>query len=276
MDLTRLKSSHWVDPRTHVTFTTRTVTEPVRMHLHEYYEIEVVLSGAGCQNLNGTLYPMEPGSVYFLTPIDFHSVTPEPSLEIANLSFEEHILSPEIQMCFANRRDNLIFQADSLLSDQLLFLFGMLSRESAMEDSFSLQMRQNLLETLLITVLRHRQAPAGRQLSNPQIYSAMQYLFRHFRENITLAQLAEQSGYTPNYFSKLFREVCGACFVAFLTGLRLNYAKMLLLSTALSTTEIAEKSGFGSASGLFRSFRQHCGCTPDSFRRQKSSIEFCK
>lgn len=270
MDLNRLKSSHWIDPRTHITFHTNRVTEPVKMHLHEYYELEVVLSGTGWQNLNGTLYPLVSGSVYFLTPIDFHAVTPEAPMEIANLSFDERIISPEMQLCFLNRRDNLFFQADSLLSGRLLNLFDMLSDECACEDSFSLRMRQNLLETLLITLLRRREQTQT-QLPNTRIFEAMQYLFCHFRENISLFALAEKCGYTPNYFSKLFRESCGSCFLDFLTNLRLNYAKMLLLSTNLSTSEIAEKSGFGSPSGFFRRFRQCCGCTPEDFRTRKAT-----
>ena len=267
----RLKSSHWVDPNTHITFQTKQVPDPIQMHLHEYYELEIILSGTGTQNLNGTPYSLEPGSVYFLTPIDFHSVSPDTVLEIANLSFEDPLLSPEMRMRFANRRNNLIFRADSRLSSQLLFLARMLSAECDVEDAFSHQMRQNLLETLLITLLRQSREPSDDPLPHAQLHDAMQYLFCHFREEITLSQLAQRSGYTPNYFSQLFRQVCGTCFLDFLTNLRLNYAKMLLLSTSLSTTEIAEKSGFGSPSGFFRRFRQCCGCTPDDFRSRKDT-----
>lgn len=269
MEFNRLKSSHWVDPGTHITYGDRLVTEHVKMHLHEYYEMEVVLSGKGYQNLNGTLYPLEPGSVYFLTPIDFHEVVPNGEIEIANLSFDEGILSPEMQVRFANRRSNIIFLADDQLSGQLQFLFQMLSGECTQEDTFSPQMRRNLLETLLVIILRHMQTPVHSYLPNAQIHEAMQYLFCHFRERITLSQLAKKSGYTPNYFSKLFQDTCGIGFTDFLSNLRLNYAKMLLLSTDLSVADVADKSGFGTPSGLFRKFQKYYGRTPDSFRRIK-------
>lgn len=269
MDSNRLKSCHWVNANTHITLVNRLVDYPVKMHLHEFYEFEIVLAGTGFQNLNGTIYPLEPGSVYFLTPIDFHSITPETALSIANLSFDEHALSPEMKMLFVNRQDNLIFQADGQLSNQLQFLFQLLSKECMSEDSFSLRARKNLLEMLLITMVRYQQDPAGNYSANTQVHASLQYLFCHFRENITLAQVAAQSGYTPNYFSKLFGDICGTCFVDFLANLRLNYAKMLLLSTSLSTTEIAEQSGFGSASSFFRGFQKYCGCTPDSFRKNE-------
>lgn len=272
MDSNRLKSCHWVNGDTHITLVNRLVDYPVKIHLHEFYELEIVIDGAGFQNLNGTIYPLEPGSVYFLTPIDFHSITPESALSIANLSFDEHALSPEMKMLFVNRQDNLIFQADGALSSQLQFLFDLLSKECMSEDNFSLRARKNLLEMLLIALVRYQQDPIVSHFSNTQIQASLQYLFGHFRENISLAQVAAQSGYTPNYFSKLFREICGTCFMDFLANLRLNYAKMLLLSTTLSTTEIAERSGFGSASGFFRRFQKYCGCTPDNFRKKEGRM----
>ena len=96
----------------------------------------------------------------------------------------------------------------------------------------------------------------------------MQYLFCHFREDISLAEVAKKSGYTPNYFSTLFRQNTGERFVDFLSNLRLNYAKMLLQSTELSIAEAAERSGFGSESALYRKFRKALGVSPSSFRLQ--------
>lgn len=269
MEDNRLKSCQWVDMNTHITLLSHQVDTPVGMHLHEYYEMEIVLDGTGFQNLNGTVYPLKPGSVYFLTPIDFHAVTPEQPMRIANLSFDEHALFTEMQFYFPNRKGNFIFQADDRLTATLQFLFELLSKECAAEDIFALRARQNLLELLLITVLRSQQEAAENSISHAQLQPSLQYLFCHFQENITLTEVASRSGYTPNYFSKLFRDICGSCFVDFLSNLRINYAKMLLLSTNLSAVQIAEQSGFGSASGFFRKFRQCCGCTPDDFRKSK-------
>lgn len=265
----RLKSSQWVDPKTHISLCRKFVDQPVKMHLHEYYELEMVLSGSGEQNLNGTVYPLAPGTVSFLTPIDFHSLTPTDNLYIATLAFEEVLLSPRMQQLFMKRRGNYIFQADSQVNETLQNLMEFLFREIQAEDSYSVQVRQSLLELFLITVARSTQDQGRDVEAATQVQSSMEYLFCHFREDITLEQVAKQSGYTPNYFSKLFHEICGERFVNFLTQLRVNYAKMLLLSTDLSVAAIAETSGFGSASNFFRRFRQTCGISPAQYREQK-------
>jgi len=267
----RLKSSQWVDSKTHVSLCRKFVEKPIKLHLHEYYELELVISGTGEQNMNGTVYQLTPGTVSFLTPIDFHSLTPNGSMFIATLAFEEVLLSPRMQQMFMKRRGNYIFQANSQVNETMQTLMELLFQEIQADDSYSVQVRQSLLELLLITVARSTRDQGREAESGSQMQSSLEYLFCHFREEITLEQVAKQSGYTPNYFSKLFHEFCGERFVDFLTQLRVNYAKMLLLSTDLSVAAIAETSGFGSASNFFRRFRQTCGVSPAQYREQKQT-----
>ena len=247
----------------HFTIKTKTVRKSVSMHLHSYYELELVLAGSGEQNLNGTVYPLEAGSIYFLTPIDFHSVIPKTPLRVANLSFDETVLSPQLRLLFMNRRENYSFPPGTEFSTRLQTLFELLQEESRREDEHTRQCRRDLLEVLLYTVARGK---GHDNLVTNQVQASMQYLFRHFREDISLEQVARQSGYTPNYFSKLFHESTGEKFVDFLGNLRLNYAKMLLQSTELPITEVAERSGFGSACAMQRRFVKEVGVAPSRFR----------
>ena len=253
-----------LESKDHIRILKRKITKPVGMHLHSYYELEMVISGTGQQNLNGTVYTMGPGSVYFLTPIDFHSVTPDSYMEIVNISFDETLLSPQLRLLFMNRRDNYIFpEGEGKTAGQLVEL---LQNEQDHRDEHTDQCSRDLLEVLLYTIVRGK----GREyLGSTQVHSSMQYLFRHFREDISLQQVAAQSGYTPNYFSHLFHEITGEKFVDFLGNLRLNYCKMLLLSTDLSISEIAEKSGFGSASAMYRRLYKTTGQSPKEFRQKK-------
>ena len=246
----------------HFRIVRKKLTKPVGMHLHTYYELEMVLSGSGEQNLNGTVYPLNPDSVYFLTPIDFHSVTPKEPMEIVNISFDETLLSPQLRLLFMNRRDNYIFPAQKTLG----YLVELLQEEQGRSDEHTELCRRDLLEVLLYTIARGKNRE---YTGSTQVHKSMQYLFRHFREDISLESVAAQSGYTPNYFSSLFHEITGEKFVDFLGNLRLNYCKMLLLSTDLSVGEVAEKSGFGSASAMYRRLYKATSMSPKEFRQKK-------
>lgn len=266
----RFKNEKAIFAHTHISIETHHINEPGPMHLHEFYELEIVLSGCGQQNLNGNIYPLRPGTVFLLTPVDFHSVKPKESMVIQNLSFDACMLSAEIQSLLINGHNDLIIQADDQLNTLLHFFIDVLSKECAQEDQFSNQTRRNLLELLLINFIRDSKSNTLNSPSKTQIDASLRYLFGHFTEDITLSKVASQSGYTPNYFSKVFRETCGTSFLEFLTTLRINYAKMLLLSTSLSTTAIAEKCGFRSSAGFFRRFQLACGCSPNNFRKENN------
>jgi len=70
----RNRKDLWIDPITHVSVKHRYFSGNSTLHLHEYYELEIVLAGEGEQNLNGSLYSLSPGTVSLITPIDFHAV----------------------------------------------------------------------------------------------------------------------------------------------------------------------------------------------------------
>lgn len=272
MDGQRFKNEKEVYVRTHISIDRISVNEPGPMHLHEFYELEIILSGKGYQNLNGSVYPLQPGTVYLLTPIDFHAIIPEESLVLLNLSFATCMVSSEIQTLLINERFDWCIQASDQQRQTLELLVDMLSKECASETLFSFKARRNLLELILFDFIRSRKGNKLSSYSQSKISESLQYLFSHFTENITLSEVASQCGYTPNHFSKIFRETCGTPFQDFLAAMRINYAKMLLLSTSLSITEIAEKCGFASTSGFFRRFHQSCGCTPISFRKENNTV----
>ena len=269
----RYPKAKWLDPNTQISIVQRRVCTPVQMHLHEYYELEIVLSGGGEQNLNGSIYPLTPGTIYFLTPIDFHAVTPHGELEVLNVAFAEGLISPQLQSHFLNRREDLIFSSQEE-ADSMAMLIARLRQECDRLDGFALTARKNLLELLMFPIARSIKSTTDLQRpSSHRVQDSMRYLFRHFREDVTLAEVAEKSGYTPNYFSHLFHDSCGIRFVDFLTRLRLNYARTMLLTTNQSVSQIAQTSGFSSQSNFFRAFRKETGLSPLEYRNIRSKGE---
>lgn len=267
MEKRRLTVSQWVDPKTHISFTTRRVERPVTLHFHDFYELEIVLSGTGRQNLNGSEYALTPGTVYFLTPIDFHQVTPEDGLTVQNLIFEESLISPGIQLALMKRRGDLIFTDP----EKAEYLAGLTARlENQQEDGFAPVARRALVELLLIELLRQEAQGPSPSLSDP-MQAALSYLFCHFREEISLQTLAALCNYTPSYFSALFRKTCGMGYLEFLERLRVNYARQLLASSTDSITQVGEKCGFSSQASFFRVFRRETGVSPGEYRRRISA-----
>ena len=99
------------------------------------------------------------------------------------------------------------------------------------------------------------------------ISSIMRYMQEHLSEEISLSVLAEEFHLNPQYISQLFKNEIGVGFLAYLTNIRIEKAKKLLLSTSLSVTEIAEHTGYSDYRVFTKVFKKTEGITPSQFRR---------
>jgi len=88
---------------------------------------------------------------------------------------------------------------------------------------------------------------------------------------LTIADVARECRLTPSYFAKAFRRTTGMSPLQYLTELRVQNAKSLLLSSTLPLADIAITCGFGDQryfSRVFtRVFTRSVGTSPGAWRR---------
>ena len=106
--------------------------------------------------------------------------------------------------------------------------------------------------------------------TNPRYSQAVQkcidYIELHLEERIRAADLARQTGYDEYYLTHRFKKETGYAVSDYVRFAKIERAKVLLSSTALSVQEIADKLGFSSRSYFIRSFRGVTGQTPSAWR----------
>jgi len=95
----------------------------------------------------------------------------------------------------------------------------------------------------------------------------LQYIQEHFQEDLSLSDVAAAFGFSPNYFSSLFKKKTGRNFTHYLTDLRIRQAKGLLLDTSMTVREISSAVGYYSTSFFIRSFKNSEGITPLEYRK---------
>lgn len=105
--------------------------------------------------------------------------------------------------------------------------------------------------------------PAGLKRNHlSTIERAKNYIMLHFRENISLAEVAHECCVSVFHFSRLFKSILKVSPYQYLNEIRLNHARVLLESTRLSVTEIAFQSGFNTLENFDHAYRQRFGSTP--------------
>lgn len=98
---------------------------------------------------------------------------------------------------------------------------------------------------------------------------AKRYLEEHFHENVSLETVAGHVGLSSYYFSKLFKERAGVTFIDYLTQLRVEEAKRLLVESGYSLKEICFEVGYRDPNYFSRVFKKTAGMTPSAFRRKQ-------
>ncbi len=104
----------------------------------------------------------------------------------------------------------------------------------------------------------------------------VKYLQENFSHDLSMQGLAEKFGFSTEYLGKIFKKNIGETPQKYLTKLRMNEAKRLLLSSPeMEVQKIGELVGYKNAFYFSRAFKNYTGVQPSEFRTlsQQTSIE---
>ncbi|ALS29264.1 AraC family transcriptional regulator [Paenibacillus sp. 32O-W] len=250
------------------------VPGPVALHWHEFYELCYVYGGAGSHTVNGRTVPLSEGSLFLLTPADFHSVSPSPDrpLQLYNAVFGEQLLSDELRpLLFRDYAGGTVTVAEDA-REAVAEEFRLLQAElSGRQPGYRL-MARGALERILLMLARLRSLEEGsgsgrEEAPQPEhIRRALVFIHHRFREPLSLRDAAAQAGLAPNYFSECFRKAAGVPFQQYLQELRLSFACSLLRGSPLPVTDICYASGFRTLSHFERAYKRKYGHSPREAR----------
>jgi AraC family transcriptional regulator len=136
----------------------------------------------------------------------------------------------------------------------------------------------NLIIEMLRTIWRTLNKSTGTEVARPldkkecdlhlkNIDRAKDLMRQRFREELSLAEVARTAAISIFHFSRLFKKFTAFSPHQYLIHLRLEHARLLLLNTSLSITEICFESGFNCLEHFIATFVQHHGTSPRKYRR---------
>jgi len=98
------------------------------------------------------------------------------------------------------------------------------------------------------------------------ILSTVEYIDLHKEDDIFLADIAKELGYTEYYLSRKFKSEVGSTFKEYIRNVRLEYSKFLLTNEIIPVREISERLKFTSQSYFTDRFKEKYGITPNEYR----------
>ena len=103
--------------------------------------------------------------------------------------------------------------------------------------------------------------------SKIDVQTVLQYIEENHNRDLYLEGTAQEFNTTGKYLSKLFITKLGISFLEYLNNIRISKAKVLLVETKKTITEIYQEVGFNNRNTFMRVFKNNMGINPSDYRK---------
>ncbi|MBQ4524389.1 MAG: AraC family transcriptional regulator [Lachnospiraceae bacterium] len=253
--------------------------------LHWHDEAELIYITRGCVKITvwSNVYHVQEGDIIILMPHVIHSIEQLDSnhAEYFNIVFHFSMLeTSEENSCYekylkpfltheknVNCYEKKGTKLNTLLTPMLLSLI------EHRRDSYTTceyLVKSNLF--MMIHVLNQSCINADKnevllQLNYGKLKTALYHVQNSYAQNITIKKAAALCGFSESHFMKLFKELTGMSFTAYLINYRLELSAKQLMETEQKIIDIAINCGFHNHSYFTRAFLKKYGLTPAKYRK---------
>lgn len=259
--------------------------EKSRVHLHDVFEILLVLSDGIQCTVQSRTYRLRPHTLLLFNNMDLHLLSMSPQARLNDryvLYFRPEYIEPlssasvNLLECFFYRRfedPNVLPLSDREARD-ILGLMNQLNyhrNRPENRDAFG----QDLLVKLLLGQLlvrinrlyreKHHIPSDMKTVTYSRIYRVMQYIHKNYAEKLSLDFLASRFYIDKSYMCELFKKITGISPIQYLIRCRIMKAKELLLR-GYSVDDVCGMAGFNNLTHFSHSFKQHTGKSPKQFQ----------
>ena len=250
---------------------------PWRYEAHDHSAIEICLTLEGTVDytVQDTIYHVHKGEALIIPPDTPHSLSMGENSSRYLFLFEPETIFGMRDIKAMLQQFNRTFylhdgsDAHTRIRETLLKAQAAYDRGEAMWNTacygYFLRVYAILGQHYLLNP-RIWQRETARSVDSEVITAAMGYINTHFREELSLDDVAEFAGFSRYYFSRSFKKQTGYSFKDYLCQKRLQVAMDLLIRSNTPMREVAIESGFGSVATFNRVFREKKGCTPTQYR----------
>ena len=149
--------------------------------------------------------------------------------------------------------------------DQIRGAFDLSDRQWGYE--FALRESLTQIWLRLLTLVQPRYAGKNSNtMADGKIKQMMIYIHEHYRELISVEQLAESVYISKRVCFRIFQENLHMSPVEYMRSYRIQRACQMLAESGKNITEIAQECGFGTSSYFGKLFRREMECTPEQYR----------
>ena len=236
-------------------------------HTHSHVELFYIVGGNGQFLIEDQLYPVNANHLVIINPNVTHT---EVSLNAQPLEYI--VLGIEgIELATGKNSNGQFCILDHFESLEISGCLRNILREMELKSTGYEDVCQAFMEILIIRLMRNTELSVPEVppviAGNRQCAAVRRYIDLHFKEALTLDQLAEEAHMNKYYLSHTFKREYGISPINYMLSRRLEESKYLLAETDLSMSQISQLLGFSSLSYFSQVFRRTQSVTPMEYRQ---------
>ena len=248
-------------------------------HKHDFYIIVVFTQGRGSHTIDFKTYPVEPGSVFFLSPGQVHSWELSSETEGHILFFSTDFYTST----FSRKRlnDYSLFNSivefpkleiDTPETSEVLFFFEKIDQETKSPNWSTKDLLRNYIDTLLILLYRYKGSKTSFSPEEKLVHNQFQQLEllidNHFKKHREASFYADQMSLSMKQLNSLCKNTVSKTSSQLILDRVILEAQRLLTHSDLNISEIAYELAFEDSSYFSRLFKKKTNLTPEQFRKQ--------
>lgn len=246
-------------------------------HWHSHLEILYIIKGTMYIKCNEKEYNLETGGMFIFNSGDIHYTHCGSGVELILLQIPYDYMKRSIadyeQVCFEQYFpvSRMETEADLLRVKELLLDMAKLYREET--DGYSMLFTSDL--NLLLYELyknysvRNAKSDEAAVKNMNRLKEIITYIEKHYAEQISLSDIAEEFALNPEYFCRYFKKNMGFTVLEYINMVRLPRIYDDLVGTKESVSAIQAKHGFTNDKVFHRMFKRVYGSTPLEVRKSR-------
>ena len=242
--------------------------EGVSVNFHHRFELVSVLDTAAPARIDRTTYDLHPGECALIFPNQFHHF-----MDVSKSHLDWLFITFELKNHDAIRA---LHNSPRVLDATCLELLNNIVQEfvhpkNTARDTLEISYA---LSRVLLHLLDCPQLPSDRRdihssddVRDVILESINKYVRANLGRAVTIANIAEELGYSVSHLRAVFRDRLGVSLGKYMRESRLSEAAQLLQSSGLNVSDIGERCGFESLYAFSRAFRKAYGIPPRTYRQ---------
>ena len=137
-----------------------------------------------------------------------------------------------------------------------------------MDKCKTIEQISKLHDVMCLDFCKHMHEIKNSQVLSKQVVLCLDYIYSHIKERITVAMLAEYTGLSESYLSRVFKQNLGISISDYIREKKIEKATHLLRYSDKSIIDIANYLSFSSQSHFIQTFENFTGMTPKKYRNK--------